>query len=280
VRSVSLSVGLLLIGFGALAQQTPPWLTDEQARDVVAAAIRPVYPEPCYSTYRNEVLESAIVNLRSNPLADNRLKESVYFYRVASDNCEYVALKDGKPVRMTLVTMDCCEYGIVAVDRATSKSYWFTGDKKPEVFKQFAHDAEIRPDLPNPNSFIALYRELVWNGSDRYEIRTLEQLRNVVQENLQSAYSPYEKDNVWQKKFDHWWQRFLSRKQGLKFETTHEQVSDGTIVRGYGFRGFELTTPRSDPPPKGKPKLFIWALLLKPDGTVDQFPSKVAYSAR
>jgi hypothetical protein len=53
-----------------------------------------------------------------------------------------------------------------------------------------------------------------------------------------------------------------------------------TIVRGYGFSGFELATPRSDPPPKGTPKLFQWALLVKPDGTIEEQPSTIVYSGR
>jgi hypothetical protein len=32
---------------------------------------------------------------------------------------------------------------------------------------------------------------------------------------------------------------------------------------GVVMNGFELTIPRSDPPPKGTPKLFQWALLVK-----------------
>jgi hypothetical protein len=65
--------------------KTTPWLTDEKAREVAGAAIHAVYPEPCYSTYRNENLESILLNLRKNPVVGNRLDNSVYFYRVASD---------------------------------------------------------------------------------------------------------------------------------------------------------------------------------------------------
>jgi len=125
----------LLFGLQVAAGQATPWLTDEQARDVVAAAIHSVYPEPCYSTYRNENLEDSVINLRWNPLVGNRLNNSVYFYRVASDACDYVVEKDGKPVLRSQVWMDCCEYAIVAVDRGTAKSYWFAGEKKADTFK-------------------------------------------------------------------------------------------------------------------------------------------------
>jgi hypothetical protein len=272
-------VTALLCGLQVAAGQAIPWLSDEQARDVAGAAVHSLYPEPCYSTYRDERLENFVVSLRSNPIVGNHLNNSVYFYRVASDGCDYVVEKDGKPVLMSLVSMDCCEFGNVAIDRATAKSYWFTGEKKADTFEEFAHDEQIRPDLPKPILFIALYRELVWGESSGNELRSLGQLRDVVQENFQSAYSPYGRDNVWQRKFERWWRQFLSRMSQLKLDTTYEPTSEGTTVRGYAFNGFELTIPRSDPPPKGTPKLLQWVLLVKPGGTVERLPSKVIYSA-
>ena len=261
--------------------QATPWLTDEQARDVAGAAIHSVYPEPCYSTYRNENLESSVLSFRKNPIVGNHLNNSVYFYRVASDVCSYVVEKDGKRVLMSQITNDCCEYGIVAVDRATAKSYWFKGkEKASDIFKQFVWDEQLRPDLPKPFLFVGLYLDLVWGESRDREITSLTQLRDLVQNNFQSAYSPYERDNIWQRKFDGWWQQFRSRMPQLKLETTYEPASGGTLVRGYRFNGFELTTPRSDPPPKGTPTLLQWSLLLKPDGTIEERPSKVAYSSR
>src|SRR5262249_19308033 len=92
--------------------ETTHWLTDEQARDTAAAAIRAVRPEPCYSTYRNERLESFLLSVRRNPTVGKQLNNSVYFYRVASDSCSYVVEKDGKTVLMSRVSMDCCEYGL------------------------------------------------------------------------------------------------------------------------------------------------------------------------
>jgi hypothetical protein len=270
----------LLFGLQAAAGQATSSLTDEQARDVAAAAIHSVYPEPCYSTYRNERLESFVVRLRRNPILGNHINNSVYFYRVASDVCDYVVEKDGKAVRISQVSNDCCEYGIVAIDRATAKSYWFTGEKKANIFKEFALDEQIHPDSSEPILFTALYRELVWGESSDNEIRSLGQLRDVVQQNFQSAYSPYEQDNVWQRKFERWWRQFRSHISQLKLETMYESTSEGTTVRGYTFSGFKLTIPRSDPPPKGTPTLFQWALLVKPDGTVERLPSKVIYSAR
>jgi len=271
----------LLIGLEAAAGQATPWLTDEQARDVAGAAIHSVRPEPCYSTYRNERLESFVVSVRRNPIVGNRINNSVYFYRVASDVCDYVVEKDGKPVRMSQVSNDCCEYGIVAVDRATAKSYWFTGENKAVIFKEFARDEQMHPDGSKPVLFTALYRELVFGESDDNEIRSLGQLRDVVQQNFQSAYSPYERDDVWQRKFERWWRQFQSRMSKLELETTYESTTEGTTtVRGYAFNGFELTIPRTDPPPKGTPTLFQWALLVKSDGTVERLPSKAIYSTR
>jgi len=278
--SVGVWAAFLLLGFQAPAGEPTAWLTDEQARDVAAAAIRPVYPEPCYSTYRNERLEGLVVDLRRNPIVANRLNNSVYFYRVASDVCEYVVEKGGKPVRMSQVTSDCCEYGTVAVDRATARSYWFTGEKRADVFKGFARDQQIHPDSSKPVLFIALYRDLVRGESGDNEIDSPGQLREVVQQNFQSAYSPYERDNIWQRKFERWWRHFRSSMAHLKLETTYETTSEGIKVRGYGFNGFKLTIPRGDPPPKGTPTLFQWALLVKSDGTVEPLPSKVIYSAR
>ena len=270
----------LLLGLQVAAGQATPWLTDEQARDAAGAAIHSVYPEPCYSTYRNERLESFVVSVRRNPTVGNRLNNSVYFFRVASDACDYVVEKDGKPVLMSQVSMDCCEYGIVAVDRATAKTYWFTGEKKADIFREFARDEQMHPDSSEPILFTALYRELVWGESSDNEIRSLGQLRDLVQQNFQSAYSPYERDNVWQPKFERWWRQFRSSMSQLKLETTYEPTSEGTTVRGYAFNGFELTIPRSDPPPKGTPRLFQWTILVKSDGTVQRLPSKIIYSAR
>jgi hypothetical protein len=278
--SFALPVALLFC-LQVSAAQTAPWLTDEQARDVAKSAIHSVYPAPCYSTYRNERLEDFAARVRRNPLIGNRLNNSVYFYRVASDVCDYVDEKDGKPVRMTRVSSDCCDWGIVAVDRATAKSYWFTEEKKTGIFREFARDEQIYPDGTKPISFFELYRELVLGESNDNEIRSLGQLRDVVQQNFQSAYSPYERDNVWQRKFEHWWRQFQARMPKLELETTYEPTGGGaTTIRGYGFNGFELTIPRSDPPPKGTPQLFQWALLVKSDGTVERLPSKVIYLAR
>jgi len=269
----------LLLGFQSAAGQSTPWIADEQARDVATAAIHSVHPMPCYSTYRDEHLESFVVSLRKNPIAGNHLNNSVYFYRVASDACDYVVEKDGKPVLMTQVSNDCCEYGIVAVDRGMAKSYWFTGKKRVDIFKEFAQDEQIRPDLPEPTLFVALYRELAWGETNDNEITSVGQLRDAVQQNFQSAYSPYEQGNVWQRKFERWWRHFRSSMPQLKLETTYKGTSEGTNVRGYAFNGFHLTIPRGGPPPKGTPKLFQWALLVRSDGTVERLPSTVIYQA-
>jgi hypothetical protein len=105
-------------------------------------------------------------------------------------------------------------------------------------------------------------------------------LRDLVQQNLSSAYSPYERDNRWEQKFESWWRHFRSTVSRLELETTYEPTSGGTKVRGYAFEGFQLTIPRSDPPPKGKPTLVQWALLVKSDGTVQRLPTRVIYVAR
>ena len=274
------SVAFLLLGFQTAASQPTAWLTDEQARDLASAAVRSERPEPCYSTYRNERLEGIVLSLRRNRLVGNHVNSSVYFYRVASDICNYVLEKDGKPNLMSLVSADCCDYGIVAVDRALAKAYWFTGEKKADIFKEFARDEQVHPDSSEPVLFVALYRELVWGESGDGEIRSLQLLRDVVQQNFQSAYSPYERDNAWERRFERWWRRFRSSTAQLKLETTYEPTSEGIRVRGYAFNGFKLTIPRSDPPPKGTPTLFQWALLVRSDGTVERLPSRVIYSAR
>jgi hypothetical protein len=270
----------LLFGVQSAVGQATSWLTDEQARDVAKAAIHSVYPEPCYSTYRNEHLEAFVVSVRRNALVGDHLDNSVYFYRVASDVCGYVVEKDGKPVQMIQASNDCCEYGNVAVDRTTAKSYWFAGEKRADIFEEFVQDEQLRPDSSQPILFTSLYRELVWGDSGDNDIESLGQLRDAAQQNFQSAYSPYEQDNLWQRKFERWWRRFRSRTSQLKLETTYEPKTEGTIVRGYAFNGFALTIPRSDPPPKGTPSLFQWALLVKSDGTVERLPSKVIYSFR
>jgi hypothetical protein len=94
----------LLFGF-QVADAQATWLNDDQAREVAGAAIHSVYPEPCYSTYRNERLESFVLSVRSDRILDHHLNDSVYFYRVASDACDYVVEKDGKTVLMSQVSM-------------------------------------------------------------------------------------------------------------------------------------------------------------------------------
>jgi hypothetical protein len=279
--SFAVWTALLLFGLQAASGQSTPWLTDEQARDIAGAAIHSVYPEPCYSTYRNERLEDFVLSVRKNRVAANHPNNSVYFYRVASDVCNYVEEKDGKPVLMAQVSNDCCEYGIVAVDRVTGKSYWFGGrEKAAQSFREFVRDEQLQPEPSEPTLFTALYLDLVWGEHNDKEIRSLGQLRDLVQNNFQSAYSPYERDNRWQGKFDIWWRHFRSRMPQLKLETMYEVTNAGTIVKGYGFSGFELTIPRSDPPPKGTPKLFQWSLLVKSDGTVEEQRSTIIYSSR
>lgn len=270
----------LLFGFQGAGGQAQSGLTDEQARDVASAAVHTVYPEPCYSTYRKEGLESLVASLRRSRIVGGRLNNSIYLYSVVSDSCDYIEKKDGKPAIVSQVSMDCCEYGIVAVDRATSKSYWFAGEKKEDIFREFVRGEQIDPDLPEPSLFIALYRNLVLGESGDNEIESQEQLRDAVQRNFQSAYSPYERDNSWQRKFERWWRQFQSTMSQLELKTTFESTTEGTKVRGYAFNGFKLTIPRSDPPPKGTPKLFQWTLLVKADGTVERLPSKTIYSAR
>jgi hypothetical protein len=275
-RSIATSFAFLLLGFQGAAQEIP-WLTDDQAREKAAATVHPIYPQPCYSTYRDEGLEGFILNVRRNPTVGGRLNNSVYSFRVASDTCEYLTEENGKPVIHTQVSNDCCEYGIEAVDRATSKSYWFRGDTRREIFNEFVRDEQLRPDLPEPTLFAALYLELVWGAGTDKEIRSLEQLRDLVQQNFRPAYSPYEANSIWQRKFDAWWRTFRSKMPQLKLETTYETTGEGTLVRGYSFVGFPLTIPRSDPPPKGTPKLLQWALLVKPDGMVEEKPATTVY---
>jgi len=219
-------------------------------------------------------------SVRNIPIVGNEPKNSVYFYHVASDVCEYVTQENGKQVLHSQVTSDCCEYGIVAVDRATAKSYWFSNKKAADTFKAFVRDEELHPDSSEPTLFTALYLELVWGGSRDHEITSLGQLRDLAQGNFQSAYASSEKDDVWQHKFDVWWRHFRSKMPQVKLETTYEPASEGTTVRGYAFSGFNLTIPQSDPPPKGTPQLFQWSLLVKPDGTVEEQPSRIIYSSR
>ncbi len=227
-----------------LQAQPAPWLTDEQARDVAAAAIHSVHPEPCYSTYRKERLESFLLSIRQNPLVGDRLNSSVYFYRVASDVCDYVVEKDGEHFLESQISMDCCEYGIVAVDRVTAKGYWFAeNEKAADIFKEFARDEQLCFNSSNNTLFVELYLVLVRGEDEGNQIKAISQLRELVQHNFLAAYSPDQQGNAWKRKFDHWWKRFQSQMPQLKLETTYETVSGGTLVRGYGFSGFVLTIP-------------------------------------
>jgi hypothetical protein len=275
-----LFVAFLIVGLRNADAQSAPWLTDDQARDLAGATVHAEFPEPCYSTYRNESLEDSVFSLRRNPIIEDRLNRSVFFYRVASDACSYVVKENGKFVPMVQVTSDCCEYGLVAVDRATAKAYWFSGEKRENRFKDFVRNEQILPDFAEPSLYLSLYRQLVWGQSNDNDIESTQQLRDAVQENFKSAYSPYERDNKWEKKFNHWWRKCRSSIGELKLETTYEKTSEGMKVRGYAFIGFQLTIPSSAPPPKGNPRLIQWTLLVRPDGTVERLPAKTIYSAR
>ena len=211
---------------------------------------------------------------------ENRLNKGVYFYRVASDSCDYVVEKSGKSVLMTQVRSDCCEYGLVAVDRATAKCYWFSGERREDIFKEFARDEQILPDFPEPTLYILLYRELVWGESNNNEILSSEQLRDAARENFEFAYSLSQRDNDGGRKFDRWWRQCRSTISDRKLETTYEKTTEGTKVLGYSFIGFNLTIPRSEPPPKGTARLVQWVLLVRPDGTVERLPARTVYSAR
>ena len=276
----TLSAAYMLLLAPVAIGQSATWLSDEQAREAATAPIRLVDPRPCYSTYRVERLESFLSSLQRNPIVDGHLNNSIYFYRVASDSCEYVTQENGKTVLHTIVSMDCCEYGIVAVDRVTGKTYRFGGHQDPnETFKEFVRNEQLHPDSDKPVLFGSLYRELVWGNDDSHELSSMEQLREVVESSFRRAYSPAG-DERWQPKFNLWWRRFRSRTKEVQLERTYEATSAGTVVRGYAFSGFELTSPLSEPPPKGTPSLFQWALLIKTDGTIEQQPFKVIYASR
>lgn len=267
-----------LLGSHVAAAQTATWLTDDQAREVVGATIRPADPRPCYSTYRDERLEDLVLSARTERLIGNRLNRSIYFYRAASDSCDFVVEKDGKTVIHSQVSMDCCEYGVVAVDRVTQKAYWFIGDKKIAAFQDLARDEKLLPDVPEPRLFFTIYSELVW-GDSRKELSSFDQLHDIVQHNFRSAYILDEKDNAGQRKFEEWWRRFCAQTPSLSLETTYEKTSDGTRIGGYSFSGFELTVPPSAPPPKSTPQVFQWTILIKTDGTVEELASKTIYKS-
>jgi hypothetical protein len=148
------------------------------------------------------------------------------------------------------------------------------------VFRQFVEDEKLILDKNHPVLFVSLYRELVIGPNDANEVTGLWQLRRLAEDNFQSAYSPYERDEKWEPKFTAWWRRFRSRTPNLQLETTTEPTSDGVVVHGFSFKGFQLTVPRNDPPPKGMPTLTRWSLLIKADGSAERLPATVVYSER
>jgi hypothetical protein len=279
LRFVPVAIAALIVlqdrSFG---QQT--WLTDEESREVAAATIRAVYPEKCYSTYRKEDLESSILSVRREKLIGRDVNRSVYIYDVTADTCDYVVIENGHPELQTQVICDGAGYGLVAVDRRTRKSYWFgSNEKRADVFKRFVDDEQLVLSKRYPDLFFSLYRDLVLGASETSEVTDLSQLRRLAEANFQSAYSPYEIDDKWESKFSAWWRRLRSQQPHLKLETTTEVVSDGVIFHGYAFNGFALTIPRSDPPPKGTPRLTRWSLKLKADGTAERLASITVYPA-
>jgi hypothetical protein len=276
---VSTSVALLLWQPLSFGQQK--WLTDEECRAMAAATVHAVYPENCYSTYRKETLESWVLSERRDKLVGHEVNRSVYMYEVVTDVCEYVVEENGQPALRSEAHTHEPHYGIVAVDRRTGRVYWFGSNSKPAlVFKQFAQDEGLPKDKNQPLLFVSLYRELVWGTNDANEVTGLSQLRGLVEKNFQSAYSPYERDEKWEAKFLIWWQKFRSRMSHLRLETTTESTAEGFLVHGFSFSGFELTIPRSDPPPKGTPKLSKWSLLVRADGTVEERLPATVYSAK
>jgi hypothetical protein len=202
-------------------------------------------------------------------------------YEVDAQSCEYVTQENGKLVLHSSIHSDCCWFGIVAVDRRTKNTYWFyPHNKRAEVFRKFVQDEGLRPGQSYPQLYASLYCDLVWGDDRTNEITALPQLRRLAEDNFQSAYSPYEKDNKWRRKFDMWWQEFRSGVPNLELQTTSKSVPQGFEVQGFSFRGFDLTIPASDPPPKGTARLIRWSLLLKPDGSVEERVPKVVYSGK
>jgi hypothetical protein len=132
-------------------------------------------------------------------------------------------------------------------------------------------------DKSHPNLFFSLYRALVVGANEAHEVTGVWQLRRLAEDNFQSAYSPYQRDEKWESKFGAWWRNFRSRLPQLRLETTTEETSEGVMMHGYSFNGFELTIPRSDQPPKGTPTLIRWSLLMRADGTVERLPSTTIY---
>ncbi len=270
---------VLLLSAHSFAQEK--WLTDEDARERAEATVRAVSPEPCYNTYRRETLENWIMSERRERIAGQKLNRIVYVYEVDADACDFVVVKNGQPELGTMLNIHGADYGVVAVDRQTGDCYWFDwSDKRAEVFKRLVADQRLVLDRTHPTPFFALYSALVLGPSEANEITGLGQLRRLAADNFLSAYSPYEQDEKWESKFDEWWRKCRARLKRVKLETTTEPASDGVIIRGYSFRGFELRIPRIDPPPKGTPTLSRWSVLLKADGTVEKLQSTVVFASR
>ncbi len=262
------------------AQQYP--LSDDDARELVAAVVKKSFPADCVRATRKENFEDAAFDLRADKIKNGKLNQSIYFYEVDNSFCYKIVEEKGKPTLQTTIVMHEGSFGYVAVDRLNGKTYWFRPSlHDAEALREFLHDLGVCiSEVYDAQSAASLYIQLVrgpYGGNDIYDET---QLRRLVEDNFASAYSPYGVDRKWEPKFKNWWAEFRAKTPKLEFGTTSERVSEGVLVHGLAFEGFRLTVPRMDPPPKGTPTVKRWTLVVKPDGSVEEREPKVIYSKR
>jgi hypothetical protein len=254
-------------------------ISDDEAREIAVAAVKKEISESCVRTRRNEDLEDTLFGLRTEKIRDGKLNRSVYFYALDDVRCEEVVNEN--TLRLRIVDHER-SFGYIAVDRVNKKTYWFrSGLHDGQAFSQFIRDFPVRiTDDYDAKSVASLYIQLIRGPYSENEIYDETQLQRIVEDNFASAYSPYRRDKKWEAQFNKWWKEFLGINPDLIFNTITEKAQDGILVYGLSFQGFELRIPREDPPPKGVPTLWRWALLVKSDGTVEKRESKVVYSKR
>lgn len=273
-------IPLVLAAVAGTLAQAPDLLPDEAARVIVEQRARERYEnKTCFDIRREESLESSIFGLLPRQISDGHLTRPVFFFQLSDSICYTVGKdRDGKEALVTHMVLDGDVTFHAAVTRDKATIYWF---HKPAEFtselNRLFRDLNIRvTNELQARTAAELYRSLVPEfGSDvAYE----RQLKRAVEDNFASAWAPYGRDGVWEKKFDRWWRRFQNAHARLSYEPSATKLDDVYKVSGLAFIGYTVNRPPSDGPPNGKPAVVRWNVRVDGDGVVTPLKPEVVFA--